>query len=193
MAISKRLRYEILRRDNHACRYCGRAAPDVPLRVDHVIPVALGGTDDPENLAAACHDCNTGKSSVPADAPLVERANDDMLRWRHAMQLMADIATRDREQRDADRELFRAAWIAWRYPDGRTDPLPPDWPETIDRFIAAGLTADDIRDAVDGSLSQRFLRDPFRYFCGVCWRMIANRQQSAAAYLRETSGGSDGA
>lgn len=23
MAISKRLRYEILRRDNHACRYCG--------------------------------------------------------------------------------------------------------------------------------------------------------------------------
>ncbi|MEU5976310.1 hypothetical protein [Streptomyces sp. NPDC047315] len=25
MAVSKRLRYEILRRDNHACRYCGAA------------------------------------------------------------------------------------------------------------------------------------------------------------------------
>lgn len=36
MAVSKRLRYEILRRGNHTCRYCGASAPDVPLRVDHV-------------------------------------------------------------------------------------------------------------------------------------------------------------
>lgn len=50
MAVSKRLRYEILRRDNYACRYCGASAPDVPLRVDHVTPVALGGTDTADNL-----------------------------------------------------------------------------------------------------------------------------------------------
>ena len=31
MAVSKRLRFEILRRDNHACRYCGQMAPDVKL------------------------------------------------------------------------------------------------------------------------------------------------------------------
>ena len=30
MAVSKRLRYEILRRDNHTCRYCGASAPDAP-------------------------------------------------------------------------------------------------------------------------------------------------------------------
>ncbi|AWN05089.1 HNH endonuclease [Gordonia phage Easley] len=40
MAVSKRLRYEILRRDNHTCRYCGATAPDVPLTVDHVVPVS---------------------------------------------------------------------------------------------------------------------------------------------------------
>lgn len=33
MAVSKRLRYEILRRDDHACRYCGDRAPDVKLTV----------------------------------------------------------------------------------------------------------------------------------------------------------------
>lgn len=64
MAVSKRLRYEILRRDSHTCRYCGASAPDAPLRVDHVTPVALGGTDHPSNLATSCEPCNSGKSST---------------------------------------------------------------------------------------------------------------------------------
>lgn len=46
MAVSTRLRYEILRRDNHQCRYCGGTAPDVKLTIDHVIPETLGGNDD---------------------------------------------------------------------------------------------------------------------------------------------------
>lgn len=57
MAVSKRTRFEVLRRDNHTCRYCGQAAPDVKLTVDHVTPVALGGTDDPANLVTACAEC----------------------------------------------------------------------------------------------------------------------------------------
>lgn len=64
MAVSKRLRYEILRRDKFACRYCGAKAPDAPLRVDHVTPVALGGTDDPTNLVTSCEPCNAGKTST---------------------------------------------------------------------------------------------------------------------------------
>ncbi|MCX5365877.1 HNH endonuclease [Streptomyces sp. NBC_00124] len=63
MAVSKRLRYEILRRDRYTCRYCGASAPDAPMRVDHVTPVALGGTDHPSNLVAACEPCNSGKTS----------------------------------------------------------------------------------------------------------------------------------
>ena len=64
MAVSKRLRYEILRRDRYTCRYCGASAPDAPMRVDHVTPVALGGTDHPSNLVAACEPCNSGKASM---------------------------------------------------------------------------------------------------------------------------------
>lgn len=81
MAVSKRLRYEVLRRDNHACRYCGRSAPDVALTVDHVVPVALGGSDDPGNLVTACRDCNSGKSASSPDAPIVANVADDALRW----------------------------------------------------------------------------------------------------------------
>lgn len=73
MAVSKRLRYEILRRDNHACRYCGATAPQVKLNVDHVIPTSLGGSDAPTNLVTACADCNGGKtSSLPNAEPVAD-------------------------------------------------------------------------------------------------------------------------
>ena len=69
MAVTKRVRFEVLRRDNHTCRYCGASAPDTTLTVDHVTPVALGGSHDPSNLVAACKDCNAGKASTSATRP----------------------------------------------------------------------------------------------------------------------------
>jgi hypothetical protein len=62
MAISKRLRFEILKRDEFRCKYCRN--DKTLLTVDHVIPRSLGGSDAPENLVASCDDCNTGKSST---------------------------------------------------------------------------------------------------------------------------------
>lgn len=48
MSITKRMRFEVLRRDSSTCRYCGQSAPDVKLHVDHVRPAALGGDDSAE-------------------------------------------------------------------------------------------------------------------------------------------------
>ena len=42
---------------------CGRNKDEVVVEVDHVIPVASGGTDELENLATLCRDCNRGKSA----------------------------------------------------------------------------------------------------------------------------------
>jgi hypothetical protein len=59
------LRYSILRRDGFKCRNCG-ATPDdrrVRLQVDHIVPVAKGGSDDPSNLQTLCQDCNLGKGA----------------------------------------------------------------------------------------------------------------------------------
>jgi hypothetical protein len=39
--------------------YCHRTG--VPLEVEHIIPLYKGGTNDPKNRVAACHDCNQGK------------------------------------------------------------------------------------------------------------------------------------
>lgn len=69
LPISPKLRFHILQRDGYRCRYCGRGADIVELVVDHVLAVALGGANDPENLAASCFDCNAGKSSRPLTSP----------------------------------------------------------------------------------------------------------------------------
>lgn len=80
MAVSKRLRYEILRRDNHACRYCGATAPGTKLAVDHVIPQSLGGSDKPDNLVASCANCNAGKTSSMPNAEPVADVDQDSFR-----------------------------------------------------------------------------------------------------------------
>ncbi len=59
--ISKKLRFEVFKRDNFTCQYCGRMAPDVVLEVDHINPVSNGGGDDILNLVTSCFDCNRGK------------------------------------------------------------------------------------------------------------------------------------
>jgi 5-methylcytosine-specific restriction enzyme A len=57
------LRVQVLARDNYRCLMCGRSKDVIPLQVDHVIPVAEGGTDELSNLATLCQPCNNGKSA----------------------------------------------------------------------------------------------------------------------------------
>ena len=59
--LSSKLRFDVFRRDKYVCQYCGACGPKVELEVDHVIPVARGGTDDMNNLKTSCFDCNRGK------------------------------------------------------------------------------------------------------------------------------------
>jgi 5-methylcytosine-specific restriction endonuclease McrA len=60
-------RKNILRRDGHRCQFCGRG--DIPLTVDHVIPLSRGGEDTWENLVCACVRCNNKKGDrTPEEA-----------------------------------------------------------------------------------------------------------------------------
>ena len=58
------LRWKILERDNFTCRTCGQKAPTVVLAVDHIISVAEGGNDHPDNLRTLCSACNLGRSAL---------------------------------------------------------------------------------------------------------------------------------
>lgn len=77
--ISKRLRFEVFKRDRFTCQYCGKQSPDVVLHVDHIKPVSLGGKNTITNLITACQDCNLGKSNIQlSDDAAVKRQLNQM-------------------------------------------------------------------------------------------------------------------
>lgn len=184
MAVSKRLRYEILRRDNHTCRYCGASAPDVPLRVDHVTPVALGGSDKPENLVTSCEPCNSGKSSATVDAATVANVSDDALRWATAIQQAAEELRAQQAPKTAYRNTFEEAWNGWTWErNGKkeTFDLPDGWKTSLDNFREAGLPAEVLPDIVEKAMANKTVRaeNLFRYCCGIGWRMVGELQERA--------------
>jgi hypothetical protein len=61
-SLTKKLRFEVFKRDSFVCQYCGKKAPDAVLVVDHIHPVAKGGSNDLMNLVTSCEECNQGKS-----------------------------------------------------------------------------------------------------------------------------------
>lgn len=62
--IPKRMRFNVLRRDGFACRYCGLSPNNcegVVLHADHIVSVNDGGATTEDNLITACDCCNLGK------------------------------------------------------------------------------------------------------------------------------------
>jgi hypothetical protein len=76
--ISNRVRAEVFA--SGRCAMCGRTplSHGVVLHVDHKVPRAWGGGNEPENLQPLCEDCNTGKkdhfSSFDAHADRIKQA-----------------------------------------------------------------------------------------------------------------------
>lgn len=175
MAVSKRLRYEILRRDNHTCRYCGATAPDAPLRIDHVTPVALGGADTPDNLVTSCEPCNSGKSSATVDSEIVENVSDDALRWAAAMEQAAANLQELEKPKDEYRDTFLAEWSRWTVgKEKKPVVLPDDWKLSIERFRVAGIPAWMWANIVDIGMANQKVKaaNTFKYCCGIAWNRV---------------------
>lgn len=62
--IDAALRAHVTERAQQRCEYC-RLPKGLSIQpafhVDHIIPKQHGGSDDPDNLALACHNCNLYK------------------------------------------------------------------------------------------------------------------------------------
>ena len=59
--ISASLRTQLLDKDGHRCGRCGETFPPDKLEVDHLVPLALRGADEPGNWVALCRADNRAK------------------------------------------------------------------------------------------------------------------------------------
>jgi hypothetical protein len=60
--MTRKQKIRIKERDGNKCKKCNSREQ---LTIDHVVPVALGGTDDDNNLQTLCRGCNVMKSDKP--------------------------------------------------------------------------------------------------------------------------------
>lgn len=179
MAVSKRTRFEVLKRDNHTCRYCGARASESELHVDHVVPKSLGGADTPDNLVAACKDCNAGKSSSNPDDATVDEVNEHALLWRDSIERAGRMLAATVTEKAKVAKRFKTRWNN-RFTTS-LGPLPPDFGATVHQFLTYGVPMELIDEAIDITAAKRMSdRDRFKYFCGICWnhtREIEKRAQ----------------
>jgi|SRR5208283_218067 len=59
--LSLRKRFFVLKRDGFTCQMCRANGTGIKLEVDHIHPVAEGGSDSLVNLQTLCFECNRGK------------------------------------------------------------------------------------------------------------------------------------
>lgn len=113
MALSVRTRFEVFKRDEFTCRYCGQRSPEVILEVDHIVPECEGGSDDPINLTTSCWDCNRGKAGVPLASVMTgEDPHDraiEILERKRQLEEYNRVLEEDLAAREAD------TWWLWRY------------------------------------------------------------------------------
>lgn len=93
-SIKKSVRFEVFKRDSFTCQYCGKAAPDVVLHVDHIKPVSKGGENDLLNLITSCADCNLGKGARElSDDSIVAKQREqleELAERHHQLQMMIE-------------------------------------------------------------------------------------------------------
>lgn len=64
VAMKRALRKGALRDCNQRCVYCATRLDQRTATLDHVVPLARGGANDPGNLVVACAPCNRLKSDL---------------------------------------------------------------------------------------------------------------------------------
>lgn len=168
-SLSVRQRFEVFKRDGFVCQYCGSHPPEAILHADHIVAVANGGKNEPDNLITACDRCNFGKSNIPLsripeslDARM-EVIREKELQIKGYTKLLC--ARRERLEKDV--------WAVYdaMFP-GVTKMEAKDF-VSVKMFVS--------RLGVEHSIvaaEKAFLRIPheprgrFKYFCAVCWAWI---------------------
>lgn len=164
-ALSKRKRFDVLKRDSFTCCYCGSTPPKVVLEVDHIIPVSKGGDNNLLNLTTSCFDCNRGKSNKElTEIPnAIDFDSERLVQYKQYVKYVKDKAKIRKQEIDMVCEVFE------NHKNNKWTPSDK-YRSTIGQFLDK-LSLEQVIDAMERACNSRADGD-IKYFCGVCWRII---------------------
>ena len=182
MSITKKIRFEVFKRDDFKCGYCGKSPPAVKLEADHIEPISKGGTDDINNLITACFDCNRGKSNVPLDSiPPKVRENLASIKERE-IQLIEYKKFLKKAELRIKKDINRVN-------DEYTELKPGyEFSEkfqkiSLRRFLQL-LPLEEVLDSLliafgrfGGDDTDESGEQLVKYFCGICWKKIRGENE----------------
>lgn len=169
--ISKRVRFDIFKRDGFVCHYCGAHPPEILLHVDHIVAVANGGENDFDNLVTSCESCNLGKGARSLN--VVPQSLSDKAKQiaEREAQLAGYHAIMEARRDRVEDELWRVAEVI--EPGSAKEGMSRQWTASIRRFNES-LGVHKVLDAAEIARAKYSFggKRTFLYFCGICWRRI---------------------
>lgn len=171
MSISKKIRFEVFKRDGFCCSYCGKTPPDALLEIDHIKPSSKGGGDDLCNLITACFDCNRGKSNIElTKIPSKMSENLEVLQEKESQikayqRFVKKINKRITREIKEIEECFSSFFNGVVFVDTFKN-------VSLKRFLSK-LPVHVLKDCMAYSCVR--MKEPeaaVKYFCGICWNKI---------------------
>ena len=174
-SLSKKNRFEVFKRDEFRCQYCGATPPKVILEIDHIDPIANGGSNDIENLITACFDCNRGKSKRLLSSTSVslpehyEKLSEKEEQIKGHKKLLANIKRRKTREENKIGAVFSGRFEGQK--------LTSQFKKGSVRKFLDILPFGDVEDAMFNACNR--IGNPSgaaKYFCGICWSMVKENE-----------------
>lgn len=184
--VPKRMRFEVFKRDNFTCQYCGRMASDVVLHVDHIKPVSKGGKNEMINLVTSCFDCNSGKSDIElSDDTAVKKQEKQLLEMAERKEQLDMLLKWRDSMNDIEYEMVNA--VAKVFSDNTKYGVSDHGKKTIKKWLKE-FSLNEVLDAVDIAISQYYddtvdgWKKAFDKVSGIC--VNKKRQADDPRYYR---------
>lgn len=170
--ITKKLRFEIFKRDSFTCSYCGSKPPAVTLEVDHINPKSKGGKNDINNLTTSCFDCNRGKTNVPlTNIPKKLADNLEAIKEKEAQineynKYLKKIHRRENKDISEIDDIYNEQYPEYRLSESFKN-------GSIKKFLQC-LPKQEVIQSLNIAISRlpNDSNNVIKYFCGICWNKI---------------------